>query len=76
MSDELQRHDMCFTTQPKNLAFIRADGTEVAARRIFPHRYNTTTTMIPPRHARCFMIEADPRREGRRRAKAVVPIQN
>ena len=58
----------------KRYGFIKPDGTETGD--IFFHleQYDGDEPAIDDRVA--FVAEDDPRRQGRRRAKAVVPIQN
>jgi cold shock CspA family protein len=65
-----------FYSPAKQFGFIRPDGAEVG-KDVFFHIEQYDHDGDPAIDTRvAFMIEADPRREGRRRAKAFVPIQN
>jgi len=74
MSNELQQGTIVFYAAAKEYGFIRVDGTEVGQDVVF-HITQYDHDDEPALDMRvAFMIEADPRREGRRRAKAVTPI--
>ena len=76
MSNELQQGTIVFYSPAKQFGFIRQEGAEVG-KDIFFHIEQYDADGDPVLDTRvAFMVEADPRREGRRRAKAVVPIQN
>ena len=76
MSNELQQGTIVFYSPAKQFGFIRQDDAEVG-KDIFFHIEQYDADGDPVLDTRvAFMVEADPRREGRRRAKAVTPIQN
>ena len=74
MSNELQQGTIVFYSPAKQFGFIRQDGAEVGKDIFFDiEQYEDAgDPVIDTRVA--FTVEADPRREGRRRAKAVVPV--
>jgi cold shock CspA family protein len=74
MSNELQQGTIVFYAAAKEYGFIRPDGAEVG-KDVFFHVEQYDHDGDPAIDTRvAFMVEADPRRQGRRRAKAVVPI--
>jgi cold shock CspA family protein len=76
MSNELQQGTIVFYAAAKEFGFIRVDGTEAGPDTFF-HISQFDHDDEPALNMRvAFMTEPGPRREGRRRAKAVVPIQD
>jgi cold shock CspA family protein len=76
MSNELQQGKVVFYSPSKQFGFLRPDGTE-SGQDVFFHITQYDHDGDPVLDARvAFQTEDDPRREGRRRARAVVPIQN
>ena len=75
MSNELQQGTIVFYAAAKEYGFIRPDGTEGGD--IFFHLTQYDHDRDPAVDDRVvFTAENDPRREGRKRARAVTPIQN
>jgi cold shock CspA family protein len=66
--------EIVFYDSKKEFGFIRPDGAEIG-RDVFFHIAEFDDPRTPAIGDKVgFMIEVDPRREGRRRAKAVTPI--
>jgi CspA family cold shock protein len=74
MSNELQQGTIVFYAAAKQFGFIKPD---IGEGDVFFHIEQYDHDGDPAIDSRvAFMVEPDPRREGRRRAKAVTPIQN
>jgi cold shock CspA family protein len=74
MSNERQTGTIIFYDPKKGFGFIKIDGPEVPD--LFYHIDNFDSDRDPITDDRvAFMVEDDPRRAGRRRAKVVTPIQ-
>jgi cold shock CspA family protein len=73
MSNELQQGTIVFYAASKTYGFIRPDGTK-RDEDVFFHldNFDGDEPVLDTRVA--FQVEADPKREGRKRAKSVVPI--
>ena len=74
MSNELQQGRIVFYAAAKQFGFIKPD---IGEGDVFFHIEQYDHDGDPVLDTRvAFMVEPDPRREGRRRAKAVTPIQD
>jgi cold shock CspA family protein len=72
MSNELQTGRIVFWAPQKRFGFFKIDGPEASDCFFHEQEFDGDEPKVDDRVA--FLMEPDPRREGRKRAKSVTPI--